>query len=349
MLKKRRFWLGAIFSAAFLVLFFWKIDLSEAVAKVKEADYRLIPAAMACYFAAVYFRTLRWHFLLLPLKSVPVRRLYPIVVIGYMANNLLPVRLGEVVRSYFAGRKEGLPKAATLATILIERVFDGIFLLLLAVVVWPFLPVVDLLSGMASTVGVSQTVLVLLVSAPFVVVFVGFFTVALFPAFGRILILRALVIVPGRLREPLQALAFGFLDGLRVLRSPRRVLSTALLTAPVWMLEATMYYLMGLGFRLGVPYHAFLLTTSSSNLATSLPSSAGGVGLFEYATKLTLEAMAVSPEVAAAYAIVLHAVLLAPVTLLGMLFLWLGNMSLSEAAKQSTGTDGQDRVGPLVS
>jgi uncharacterized membrane protein YbhN (UPF0104 family) len=172
-------------------------------------------------------------------------------------------------------------------------------------------------------------------AVPFLAALTGFFAVALFPAVGRFLARLMLLPLPKRLRPPAERLIMGFLTGFRTLRSPRQVFATGLLTVPVWVLEAAMYYLIAVGFKIGQPFASFLLTTSTSNLATSLPSSAGGVGPFEYATRLTLEAMGVASEPAAAYAIVLHVALLVPVTVLGLVLLWLGNVSLREVAQQS--------------
>ena len=334
MLKSRRFWLGVVFSAGFLALFFWRIDLGETADALKQANYWWLVPAIAAYFIAVLFRALRWHFLLLPLKSVPSRRLYPIVVIGYMANNLLPVRLGELVRAFFIGQKEGISKSAALATILLERVFDAMFLVLLALIVWPFLPVADLLGDFSDSTGIPQFALFLVISTPFVVVFGLFFAVAFAPGVGRKIIGWVLVLTPGRLRGAAETLINGFMEGLGSLRHPRRVMATMALTVPVWLAEGAMYLLISQGFNIGQPFHGILLVTSTSNLATSLPSSAGGVGPFEFATRLTLESLDVAAELAAAYAIVLHVALLAPVTLLGLYFLWSQNISLGEATRQ---------------
>lgn len=334
MLKSRRFWLGVVFSVAFLGLFFWRVDPGETARALKGANYLWIIPALGAYFIAVLFRTVRWHFLLLPLKTIPTRRLYPIVVIGYMANNLLPVRLGELVRAFFLGQKEGVSASATLATIVLERVFDGIVLLVLALAIWPFLPVADLLHDFSEDRGIAQGLLVFAISAPFLVVLALFLAMAFSPRLGRAAVRSLLRFVPHRLKGPAELILTGFLQGLASLRSPRRVLAALLFTLPIWLAEATMYHLIGFGFHLGQPFHAILLATATSNLATSLPSTAGGVGPFEYATLLTLESLGVGAKLAAAYAIVLHVALLAPVTLLGLFFLWSENISLGEMARR---------------
>ena len=332
MFKPRRILLGGAVTVVFLFLFLWKVDFGKTMSALAEANYWWIIPAIVAYFIAVYFRTTRWHFLLSPMKVIDNRRLFPAVVIGYMANNLLPVRLGEFVRAYVVGRREGVPKAAALATILIERVFDGVFLIVLAFVVWPFLPVSGLLGNFSDSTGIPQALLVAVISIPFVLALLAFCAIAMSPRLGTLLIKIGLVFIPGKLKGAVGTLAAGFLSGMAALRNPRRVVTMALLTAPIWLMEGAMYWLIAMGFRLGLGYHAVLLTTSTSNLATSLPSSAGGVGPFEYATRVTLEAMSVPTELGAAYAIVLHVVLLAPVTLLGCLFLWMEDLSLKEVA-----------------
>ncbi len=336
MLKTRRFWIGIVFSAALLSLFFLQVDISETADALKSANYIWFIPAIAIYFVGVLFRSLRWHFFLRPLKSISPRRLYPVVVIGYMANNLLPVRLGEFVRSFFLGEREGVSKSATLATIILERVFDGVGLLIIALIVWPLLPVPDLLRDFTEDTGFPLGLLLFLVVAPFLVALGVFVAMALSPRLGAGVVRLVLRFIPGGLKRPAESIMLAFVDGLASLRSPRRILAALLLTFPVWLAEGSMYYLISFGFDIDQPFHGMMFTTSTSNLATSLPSSAGSVGPFEYATRLTLEGLGVAGEAAAAFAIALHVALLAPVTMLGLLFMWMQNLSLKQAVEGGT-------------
>ena len=145
--KSFRFWLAIGISVVFLGIFLSRLDLRETWELMGEANYLLIIPAVLVYFGSVYFRTLRWQYLMAPVKRLSVPRLYPVVVVGYMANNILPVRLGEVVRAYYVGEREKVSKVSALATIAVERVFDGLTLLFFAAVVGLFLPIVGLLQG----------------------------------------------------------------------------------------------------------------------------------------------------------------------------------------------------------
>ena len=126
--------IGVIISALLLWLALRTIDFREVGAAFGTANYALLVPALALYFAGVAVRAARWRVLLAPLREVAVGRLFPIVVIGYMANDILPARLGEVVRVDVLRRREGVSRAAALATVLIERIFDGLCLLIFAAV-----------------------------------------------------------------------------------------------------------------------------------------------------------------------------------------------------------------------
>ena len=121
--------MAILISIVFLGLFVSNIDIHRTIDHITEANYLLITLSLIAYFIAVLFRTLRWQYLLAPIKIVSVKTLYPIVVVGYMANNILPLRLGEIVRAYYVGEKENVSKLASLATIAVERVLDGLTLL----------------------------------------------------------------------------------------------------------------------------------------------------------------------------------------------------------------------------
>ncbi|MBI3744753.1 MAG: flippase-like domain-containing protein, partial [Chloroflexi bacterium] len=169
---------------------------------------------------------------------------------------------------------------------------------------------------------------------PFAVVLGIFFTLVLSPSAGERIISFVLRFAPTKVRGKVEVILRRFIEGLESLRSPKRLAAIFVLTFPVWMAEGAMYWMVAQGFHLHVPFHGILLSESTSNLATSVPSTAGGVGPFEYATRVTLEGLNVAKENAAAYAIVLHVALLAPVTVVGLWLMWTFNMSLGELARR---------------
>ena len=341
MLKSYRFWLAMGVSLLFLGFFFSRIDLGETWEKLSEADYFLLLPAILVYFVAVYFRALRWQYLLALVKPLAVIRLYPVVVVGYMANNLLPLRLGEVVRAYYLGEREKVSKVSALATIAVERVFDGLTLLFFAAVVSLFLPLVGLLQGFGERASIPWVLLVLAMSMPFVLIAAFMIVASSSPPWLETLVDRTTGILPAQVRAKVRGLIYLFIGGLAVLQSPRRLLVVFLLSLPVWLMEALMYYLLAFSFDLDQVFSlaemvgVILLVTSVSNLATAVPAAGGGIGAFEVAAAATLTLLGADAATSGAYTIVVHTTLLVPVTLLGLIYLWMDKMSLGQLTRES--------------
>ena len=129
MINGRKLWLGMALSVGLIALFLLTVDLGRMADALADANYIYLIPGVGSYMVSVLFRTFRWRVLLGHLAQVRAARLYPVVVVGYMANNLLPLRLGELVRSYYVGEREGLSKTSALATIMVERVLDALVLL----------------------------------------------------------------------------------------------------------------------------------------------------------------------------------------------------------------------------
>ena len=348
-----QFWLGLCVSAALLLVLVWQVDLTETRDALAEANYVLLAPAIALYFVAVYFRAVRWRYLLSPLRILSVPRLYPVVVIGYMANNLLPARLGELVRSYYLARREGINASSALGTVAVERVYDGVTLLAWAAVAGPALWLLGEFDGASNTSRTTWIILALLT----VVLFAGALTfltcMATMPRFMS-LFDRLTRLVPVRFRPKVQELVRTFVDGLSILNSPRKHLGLFLLSLPVWGLEAAMYFLISYSFGIddhfgsvGVLVLVVVLLTATSNLATSVPGSIGGIGPFEVVAQQTLVALGIGASVAGAYAGFLHLVALwLPVNIAGLALMWQQHLSLKGlVGAPLSGTAVQEPVG----
>ena len=138
---KKKFIIGLVISSVFLYLAFRKVDYSELWSALKEANYWYIIPNIILVILSMWMRAYRWRFMIDPIKKVGLSRLFSSVMIGFMANNVLPARLGEFVRAYSLGTKENISRSATFATIVIERIFDGfslLFILWLSLLLSPF-------------------------------------------------------------------------------------------------------------------------------------------------------------------------------------------------------------------
>lgn len=277
----------------------------------QTANYWFVAPALVAFFAGVWFRALRWQVILGQAVEIPTRRLFGFLAIGYLANNVLPVRLGDLARAYLVGRDTGVSKALVLGTVFVERLADVFALLVFILIAALLVPLED------------WFVQILRLGAG---LFVLAFLVVIILSFSRrrtlALLAVALRVVPEGIHQPVLHLTDSFLSGLSSVRGGRRLGTVAALSLAAWLAEATMYFTMMATFTLALPYYVALLTTATANLGLALPSSPGGIGPFEFVTAKTLEAFGALPARAAAYAVALHIVLLVPVSLIGLFYLW---------------------------
>ena len=338
-----KYWIGLAIIVLLLALFLVTVDLSRMVEAISEANYVYLPPAIGMYLISVLFRTLRWQVLLGHMRRVKIGRLYPVVVVGYMANNLLPMRLGELVRSYYIGEREGISKTSALATIFVERVLDALTLLFFISATALFVPLTGLAESFGERTGVPWPLLVVAMSVPFVAAFGGLLVLAFFPARIRWLAMMFASPLPDRIGARIRDLIGLFLDGLKPLRSPRTLGLVFLLSVPIWLFESALFYLVGFSFGLHRSYDnpgemavALVLVTAISNIGSSIPAAPGGIGLFELAAREALVLIplgSIDRSVAAGFAAVAHAALLLPMILLGQIFLWAQHVSLRSLSR----------------
>ena len=315
-------------------------NIGEAFASV---NFLYLFPAMALYFLSVYARSSRWRFILHPLIGHTRRALYPVVVVGYMANNLLPVRLGELVRAYYVSLREPVSPAAAFGTVAAERAADVATLLLMIAAVWLFIPTSGLTDIIGSNVPGGIPILVTLSIMPVLIV-VSIVTLVGLTSEEAIVasISRLMPILPLKLRPPILNTAARLLTGLTVLRSPKTLISVVILSLPVWLLEAGMILLIALGFDIdnslnhtGEFVAVILLFTAIANLAGILPATAGGLGPFEFFGALTLTSVGIPEAEAGIFVLTAHIALLLPVTVLGFVVLLLDRVSLGTLIKNS--------------
>jgi len=307
-----RAWLGIAISAFFIYFAFRGQNFGEIRDALAAANLWWLIPALILYFSGVWVRAIRWRILLQPVVDVRARELFPIVVIGYMANNVLPLRTGEIVRAFTLQRSRQVPMTSSLATIAVERIFDGLTMLGFMLAAMAFVSFTSELRHLA-----------IVAFIVFAVLLIALFVLTL----GGSLVDRLLQIVLGPLPTPVadrvERMAESFLGGLAVLKRRRDLLLVAGTSLLAWGLEASMYYTLARGFsqqlRDAMGIAATLLTTGVANMATLIPSSPGYIGQFEYGVKLVVyNALGVPESEALAYAIFVHAALFFPITVWGV-------------------------------
>jgi uncharacterized protein (TIRG00374 family) len=313
-MKKWQFWLGILISIVFLYFALRNQNFAEVWKALQGAQYIWLIPGIAVYFVGVWVRAWRWHYLLRPLKKISTNAMFPFVTIGYFGNNVYPARAGEVLRAVVLKRHEGVPVSASLATVIVERIFDGVVMLGF---VFLNLPELARLTSDSGFVGNIQDLAVWGALA-FVGALAVFLLAAMFPKVTENVVNFCVDrFLPVKIREKVRSVALRFLTGLESLRSPKDALMVFVTSVIIWLLETAKYWFVMHAFPFQVSFFALMLMNGIVNLATTLPSAPGYVGTFDGPGIALLKAYGVAAEVATGYTLVLHAALWLPITLLG--------------------------------
>lgn len=328
-MRRRLTWIGVALSFVFLLIALRGIDFEEFWRDVQQANPLWLLPGVGFYFLAVAVRAWRWSYLLWPLKRVAPGRLFPIVVIGYMGNNIYPARIGELLRAYVLRRDQGVPISSSLATVLIERITDGIVMIGFVLIGLQAVPNAGARAGQVIAVA----------AALFAAASAVFFWMALAPArtnrLAEALIAR---FVPHRFQEPLLGVVHRFVQGAQSLRRPRDLALIVASTVVVWLLETMKYWCVARAFDLALPFDGLMLVNGLSNLFTIIPGAPGAVGTFDAGGILGMRALGVDQPLAAAYVLTLHVLLWLPATLLGAFFMLREGLRWSDLRKVEEAT-----------
>jgi len=305
---------------AITVVFIWlvirDVDFALVVAAIRDANWLLLVGlSLPSYLAVVQLRAMRWRHLTDPVQPIGLPPLFRATAVGFMANNIFPLRLGEVIRPWYLGREVGAPSAALFGTVILERVIDTISVIGLAVTAIA-------LRG-AGEGGVLAQVAIALIP------------VALTPLIGLVVLRMAPHLVIGLaswLLKPFPA-RFGdyvidilgrFGDGLGALKGGAHLFWIAFHSITVWYVASTIPMLAGfwaLGIDVGSPFETLVaawITLATVGMAVAIPSAPGFFGTYHAACRLALEPFGVPPEEAVALGTLLHGTFWVTLTLLGL-------------------------------
>jgi len=312
-MKRWQFWLGVGISLFFLYVSLRGLHLQDLGNAFAQANWFWLIPGICVYFVAVWARSWRWHYLLKPLKNISTSSLFPTVTIGYFGNNIYPARAGELLRAVVLKKDESIAISASLATIIVERVFDGVVMLSFV-----FLNLSELsrLTGSSGFIGNIRS-LALIGSLLFIGALGVFLAAAMFPERTLNILNRLMIYIPKRYREKMNPIVNRFLGGLAALRSPRGIFMVFMTSVVIWLLETLKYWFLMHAFPFRVSFFALMLMNGIVNLATTIPSAPGYVGTFDAPGIAVLMAYGVDQPTAVAYTLALHAALWLPITALG--------------------------------
>lgn len=319
---------GLLISAGFLLFLFYKVDFHQLGVALKEANYWWLIPNIILIMVTMVFRAYRWKHMVQPIKIIPFSRLFSITMIGFMANNVLPFRLGEFVRAYSLSKKEQVSKSASLATIFVERiVFD--LLALLAIF------------GVVLLISPLEMFRELKISAAITVVagFLGLLLAIYLSGHNRReshILKRIIGILPLRIRPQIEEVVARFATGLDFMRDWKRVFWVTYHTLLIWIIMGLSNYFVLLAFGFKLPLAASFVILVVVSILIMVPSSPGFVGVYHYGTVLSLGFYGVRGEGAISCALVMHATQFLVITLVGFYYLRREHLSLKQIGEEAT-------------
>jgi uncharacterized protein (TIRG00374 family) len=287
--------LGLLISVVALVLVIRNVDLQAAWESLRNANPAWVALLVLFVIGDVLLRAVRWRVLLAPVARLPFSPVLSSLLVGYLANNVLPARLGEIVRSHDLGERTGTSRSTILGTIVIERLVDTLVVVSIAALAILVLSVRGVVAS-AVLVGLALTALLL------VAVAVGMVAHRL-PGADRVR--RWLERWPGIHRALVRLRA-----GLAVVGNVRTMLLAVVLTLASWSLTVLAFAAaaQAVGFEPTMGQAALL--AAGTNLATAIPAAPGYIGTFELATVTIAASVGIPTDQALAFGVLVHVTVL---------------------------------------
>lgn len=313
-------WLGVLLSLGLIAYIAFTFDLAAVFRAISLANPMWLFAAALLYSALFPLRGLRWAAILRSVKPVSTATATEVFAIGFLANNVMPARLGDVARAFVLSKREGVSGSSSFATVLLERVFDGLIVVgMLLTVLW-IAPTDSLLvEGFAWVMAVA---------------FPAAVAVAALIAWNerRALALAGFFLrpVPEQLRHKLLGVIERLSRGLHILKSAKSVFGVLGLSALIWCIEVGVYLLAQRAFGMEVPVHGMVLVMAVLTLGLTVPSAPAFVGVFEGLVIAAIAVYGIGDPLAPAFAITMHVIHFVPGTLLGAFYAWRMGLKVRE-------------------
>jgi uncharacterized protein (TIRG00374 family) len=325
----KKFLVGIGISLFFMGLLFRKIDFHQLGEAFRTLHWGYLSLGVLITFVSYCLRAVRWHYLILPQKKASPRNLLAATMICYMANNLLPARLGEIIRAYVLAEKEKLETSSVFATLVLDRLCDGFSVLVILVITFF---TVKLPPGMETVqhglVTGGYVTLALYIGVIVFLVFLKRSTSATLKLVGTLL--RPL---PEVFSAKIIPLLGSFISGIRLSSKPGELLALLVSSALIWVTATWPVDLLLKAFDIDLPITGAMFILVFLVFAVMVPASPGYVGTYHAACMYGLMAFNIPKEQALSVALVIHAVNFFPVIAIGFFFLWSEKISFSSLGK----------------
>jgi uncharacterized protein (TIRG00374 family) len=320
---RKQLLIGVGISLLCLYFVFRGLSIRDVGQAMRHADVRWLAAAMSVYACGFMMRAIRWEVLMKPIKPIPAVDLLRPMVIGFFANNVLPFRMGELVRAHVTGQKFSISRTASLATIVVERIFDTISFLTIFLAVALFFPFPGAVRHAALVLGIGCA---------------GLIIALLIASTHEHLAHRVIDRLPLRAswKEKARGLLKNFTQGVSGMTQASFVIKAVTLSMVVWFIEGTTVYLITRAFPINLSYPQAYFLLFFLGLSVTLPQAPGYVGTVELFGVTALSLLGVPREMGLPVILAIHGCQFAFIAMLGVFALWKEGVTLGSLLKPAT-------------
>ncbi|WPC38878.1 lysylphosphatidylglycerol synthase transmembrane domain-containing protein [Brachyspira hyodysenteriae] len=324
--------IGIAVSIICLYFAFRGINIKESIEIVKNINVKYFLISLVLSILIIALRGLRWECFIPLKKPIKKRTVVMATYIGYMGNNILPAKLGEVARAYILGMKENVSKSALIASVVTERLFDvitGGIILTISVVFIPDLP---------------QTVTYAAI-ALFVLSIIGFLVLMFLVwqrEFAHKVFHKIFGILPKNIGDKLIEFSCNFIDGIGFKNDPKHIFLIFFYTVLYLIGQVCTIELLMTSFNIKATPIIALFMFAIGGFGFAVPSAPSGIGPFEWAIIFGLSLIGVEKSIAAPYALVYHIMGIVPIVIIGFVFLFMLGIDLKTATKGDNQIEGKE-------
>lgn len=326
--------IGLLISLVFIILIFWKLDIHKLITAFRMFDYRILFLFVPIYVFSLYIRGVRWKYLLCMNEKLSVNEAFFAFTVGNTINSYLPARAGDFWRAYHLGNKIGESKMKLLGSIILERLIDGISILLIL-----FFAIVTYFRH-RWVLNIAAVAACLFLGALAVIYIIFKFNKIeyIFKKISEIPFLSGftaqLNTISGHLMK--------FMNGFEALNNPKCFFMAFFMSMLAWGFECLMTYMIILGFGVHYGISIALFTISFIALSTVIPSSSIFIGPYQYAYILALGIYHIGKEQALGTAFIHQMSIMIIITVISVIYFMKGNTSLDEIQKEINSEEGEE-------
>lgn len=320
---KKRVLVGILISIFFIFLILKNIDIKSMLKIIAGGQYLwLLPYLCSITFAFI-IRSVRWKFLFSPVKKFGPLELFPCLIMGFAANLIFPVRIGEFVRAYIVGKKHAVSKSASFATIVLERITDGIGILVLLSIALIFLPKVPPWTKKMFISGIVFFIIALVVVGVLIV------------KKSYTDLLKRIPFLKDETKERIVQKAKKFITGFEIIKDVKSFFAIIFLSVFIWLCESMNVYLLVRIIGIHLPFSAVIFVLFVTVIGLIIPAAPGSVGTFEFFFVTSIMFFGVSKVNGLAAALIIHVVGIILIMSLGVYYFIKEGISYKEITTSS--------------